>query len=262
MDKRRLLVIGGHEFSRKQGNEALRDYMLGLTDAERPRICLLATASGDPDDQISAFRRSLGESECEVSHVSLFRLDDEPSAIREHVLGQDIIYVGGGSLLNLVAIWKAHGIDRALARAWEQGVVIAGQSAGAMCWFEFGISRSHGEAKPVKGLGLLPGSLCVHYHSDPERRRAFLHGVSLVLPAGYGLDDQAALLFRGAEPAEAVSGRKGAGVWSVKPDGEGGVEETAVETRRLEDPRPAIDESAADVEELRRVRALRETRLH
>lgn len=257
---RRLLVLGGHEFSRKQGNEALRDYMLGLAKAERPRICLLPTASGDPEEQIVAFRRSLAESACEVSHVSLFRLEREPGSIAGRLLQQDIIYVGGGSMLNLLAVWRAHGLDRALRHAWERGTLIVGQSAGAMCWFEYGISRSHGEAKPVKGFGMLPGSLCVHYHSDPERRRAFLHGVSLVLPAGHGLDDQAGVLFQRTKAVEAVSAREGAGVWRLEPDGEGGVEERAVRTRRLADPRPAIDQRADDVAELRRVRALRGSR--
>jgi peptidase E len=161
-------------------------------------------------------------------------------------------------MVNLLAIWRAHGIDRALTDAWERGVVICGQSAGAMCWFEWGISRSHGAAGAVRGLGLLPGSLCVHYHADPGRRRAFLHGVGKTLPAGYGLDDQAGLLFEGTEEEEPVAGRDGAGVWRVESDGEGGTTERRLEARRLPDPRPAIDEAISDVTELRQVRALRD----
>jgi dipeptidase E len=256
-EARRLLVLGGHEFNRRQGNEALRDYMLGLAGSERPRILLLPTASGDPEDQISAFRRSLADCDCEASYISLFRLEESGRKLEGRLLDQDIVYVGGGSMVNLLAIWKAHRIDSALTRAWERGVVICGQSAGGMCWFEYGISRSQGEAKPVKGLGLIHGSLSVHYHSDPERRRAFLHGVGLVLPPGWGVDDQAGLLFAGTEPAEALSARDGAGVWLVKPDGEGGTTEEALPVKRLEDPRPAIDDVAEDVAEMRRVRELR-----
>ena len=181
-EKRTLFVSGGHEFSRRQGNEALRDYMLALTGKESPRVCLLPTASGDPADQISDFRRSLGESACEVSEVSLFRLEASTTALRDRLLLQDLIYAGGGSMLNLLAIWTAHGLERIMIDAWERGVVICGQSAGAMCWFERGISRSFGEAAPVKGIGLLPGSLCVHYHGDPERRAAFLNGVCRSFP--------------------------------------------------------------------------------
>ena len=135
---RTILALGGHEFSRKRGNEALRDYMLALADGPRPKICLLPTASGDPADQIAAFRASLGGLSCELSHVSLFRLETEAVDLADHLLAQDLIYVGGGSMLNLLAIWRAHGIDDVLRRCWERGVVMAGQSAGAMCWFEWG----------------------------------------------------------------------------------------------------------------------------
>ncbi|HZA90022.1 MAG TPA: peptidase E [Solirubrobacterales bacterium] len=208
--------MGGHEFSRRQGNEALRDYMLGLVDSDCPWICLLPTASGDPDEQIAAFARSLGERPCNASHLSLFRLEGQRVSVRQHLLRQDLIYVGGGSLLNLLAIWRTQGIDRIL-KAWERGIVLCGRSAGAMCWFKFGITRSAGNADPRRGLGLLPGTLCVHYDGDPVRRSAFREAVGFGIPAGYGVDDQAGLLFRGTELVEAVSARPGAGAWRVEP---------------------------------------------
>ena len=167
-----ILALGGHEFSRRRGNEALRDYMLGLVETERPRICLLPTASGDTREQIAAFRQSMGSSDCQVSDLSLFRLEGGRSALREHLLRQDIVYVGGGSMVNMLAVWRAHGIDRLLREAWRNGTVLCGQSAGAMCWFEWGITRSTGVTRPARGLGLLPGSLSVHHHRDPDRRRA------------------------------------------------------------------------------------------
>ena len=129
---RTILALGGHEFTRKRGNEAIRDYMLALAGAVEPRVCLLPTASGDPAEQIAAFRSSLGRSPCRLSHVSLFRLETESVDLERHLLAQDLIYVGGGSMLNLLAIWRAHGIDRVLRRCWERGIVLAGQSAGAM----------------------------------------------------------------------------------------------------------------------------------
>ena len=157
---RTILALGGHEFSRKRGNEALRDYMLALADGPRPKVCLLPTASGDPADQIAAFRASLGGLQCELSHVSLFRLETEAVDLADHLLAQDLIYVGGGSMLNLLAIWRAHGIDDVLRRCWERGVVMVGQSAGAMCWFEWGITRSAGSARRPRARAD-PG--------DPER---------------------------------------------------------------------------------------------
>ena len=252
--------MGGHEFSRRTGNEALRDYMLALAGRERPRVCLLPTASGDPADQISAFRRSLGGLSCEPSCLSLFRLETERTSVREHLLRQDVIYVGGGSLLNLIAIWRTHGIDRVLREAWEKGIVLCGQSAGAICWFEFGITRSAGIAAARPGLGILPGSLCVHYHRDPERRGAFREAVAFGIPAGYGIDDQAGLLFRGTALAEAVSARPGASALRVEPTEGARSREISLESKILSDPRPAIDEPAAEVAELRRTRAARVAR--
>ncbi|HSI79323.1 MAG TPA: Type 1 glutamine amidotransferase-like domain-containing protein [Solirubrobacterales bacterium] len=257
-DRRLILALGGHEFSRRRGDEALRDYMLALAPATRPKICLLPTASGDPAEQIAAFRRSLGGFECELSHVSLFRLEHERVRVAEHLLTRDLIYVGGGSLVNLLAIWRAHRLDRVLRRAWESGVVLCGQSAGAMCWFEAGVSRSAGSASDVAGLGLVPGVLSVHYHRDDDRQRALHAAVANGAATGYGVDDGAGLLIRGRTPAVAVSGRDGAGVWRVEPDGNGSVVETRLAEAPVPDPRPAIDEVPAAVRELRRVRRTRE----
>jgi peptidase E len=247
----RILALGGHEFSRRRGNEALRDYMLDLVEADRPRICLLPTASGDTREQIAAFRQSLGNADCRVSELSLFRLEGGRAALQAHLMRQDIIYVGGGSMINMLAVWRAHDIHRILFEASRNGTVLCGQSAGAMCWFEWGITRSTGVARPARGLGLLPGSLSVHHHRDPDRRRAMLQAVSLVIPPGFGVDDQAGLLFEGGEVAEIVSARPGAGVWRVESAGGGRWTEARLPARRLCDPRPAIDEPDAHVAELR-----------
>ena len=113
---------------------------------ERPRICILPTASGDTSEQIGRFYAAFGERPCEPSDLSLFRLGRRPMALRDHLLAQDLIYVGGGSLVNLLAVWEAHDIASILSLAWRQGIVLAGQSAGAMCWFEAGITKSSGQA--------------------------------------------------------------------------------------------------------------------
>ena len=175
-DARVILALGGHEFTRRRGNEAIVAYMLALAPAN-PRVCLLPTASGDAADQIAAFRDLFRGHAADVSHVSLFRLEHERLALREHLLAQDLIYVGGGSMVNLLAIWNAHGVAEILLEAWRCGAVLAGQSAGAMCWFEHGISRSAGGASIVAGLGVVEGTLSVHYHRDPDRRDALLQAV-------------------------------------------------------------------------------------
>jgi dipeptidase E len=252
-EQRLILALGGHEFSRRRGNEAVVEYMLALAPRERPRICLLPTASGDAAEQINAFSGSLGDRGCELSHLSLFRLEQTPVRLREHLLSQDLIYVGGGSMVNLLAIWRAHGIDRILLDAWRCGTVLCGQSAGAMCWFERGITRSRGSTTTAAGLGAITGTLSVHYHRDHDRRRVLIDLVRRWGEPGYGVDDGAGVVIRGTRVAGAVSGADGAGAWSVVREPDGGVEEVSLEPTPLPSPRRAIDDVAADVAELRRV---------
>jgi dipeptidase E len=252
-DQRLILALGGHEFSRRRGNEAIVAYMLALTARDRPKICLLPTASGDATEQIAAFRSSLAEHDCELSDLSLFRLADAPVAVREHLLAQDLIYVGGGSMVNLLAIWRAHEIDEILLDAWRRGTVLCGQSAGAMCWFEHGISRSVGSASTVAGLGVIEGALSVHYHRDADRREALIALVRDRGGVGYGVDDGAGLVIRGTRVTTAISGLDGAGAWRVGRTAAGDAVEHPLTPAPLPSPRPAIDEPAADVAELRRV---------
>ncbi len=249
-----ILALGGHEFSRKVGNEAIRDYMLALAEGAEPRVCLLPTASGDPADQIAAFRASFGGLACDVSHVSLFRLENDVIDMAEHLLAQDLIYVGGGSMVNLLAIWRAHGLDDLLRECVRRGVVLAGQSAGAMCWFEWGVTRSAGPARLAPGLGLVPGILSVHYHRDPDRRQVLLDEVAARGVPGLGIDDGAGVLISDGRVRVAVSGRDGAGVWSVVPDDRGGAHEMRMAAVPLPSPRPAIDDVPDAVIEMRELR--------
>ena len=251
----RIVALGGHEFRARPGDLAIVRHLLDLTGAERPRVCLLPTASGDPREGIGSFHGVLASRECEASHISLFRLERERVDLREHLLEQDLIYVAGGSMLNLIAIWRAHGLDRILAEAWKRGVLLAGQSAGAMCWFELGITASSGRPKPARGLGLLPGSLSVHYGRDPQRRAALLDEIaSGELPGGYALDDGAGLLFEGTRPVEAFAGARGARVVRVEREGAGAVERE-LHPIPLRQELPAVDPAIAERRALRRMKA-------
>jgi cyanophycinase-like exopeptidase len=192
-----------------------------LTGVENPRVCLLPTASGDPQQSISDFYSVLDRFDCRATHVSLFRLEREWVDLRDHLVNQDLVYAAGGSMLNLIAIWRAHGLAEIMRDVWEAGVLLAGQSAGAMCWFEHGITSSAGQPRAAEGLGLLPGTLCVHYARDPGRREALLREIGSGMPAGFGIDDGAGLLFEGTKPVEAFAGRRGARVVRVEPGDEG-----------------------------------------
>jgi dipeptidase E len=246
-----ILAMGGGGFTMEPENPALDDYVLSLTDAPEPRICLLPTASGDGEGQIRQFHATFGARACEPSHIALFRLGRRPIPLRETLLRQDIVYVGGGSMLGLLAVWRALGLDTILRECWTAGVVLAGLSAGAMCWFEHGISTSLGHPAPAGGLGFLPGSLSVHADGEPARLPVYRDAVhTRAIPPGWAVDDGAALLFRGDALAEVVGSRRAARVLRVEPDAE-----TTIAPRRL--TRRDRVGPAPEIAEYRRVRALR-----
>ena len=175
------------------------------------------------------FYRAFPAGRCQPSHVSLFRRDGGACDLADHLLAQDLVYVGGGSVISLLGTWNAHGVDGMLRRAWEAGVVMAGLSAGSLCWFEQGVTAFHGESAPVRGMGFLPHSNAVHYDDKPERRAAYLRAVADGMIPGYGTGDGAALHFVGAELAEVVTSRPHARAFHVTGDGE-----TELVTRYLE----------------------------
>jgi len=246
-DRRRtpaILAMGGGGFTAGPDDPALDELVLQLADTPRPRICLLPTAGGDSEHQIRRFAETYGNRLCEPSHISLFRLGRQPVPLRDHLLSQDVIYVGGGSMVNLIAVWRAQGLDAILREAWQAGVVLAGLSAGSMCWFEWGVTTSSGRPAPAPGLGFLRGSNSVHHDSEPSRRPVYLGAVRAgEIPPGYAVDDGAALVFRGRRLDEVVSARPGARAYEV--DGTGARPLPArplSDHRRAEPPAPAVAE--------------------
>lgn len=237
----RILAMGGGGFTMDDPSHALDAFVLSLTGKPVPKVCFLPTASGDPRDQVTRFYERFGSWPCEPSILSLFHLARDRIDPVAHLLAQDAIYVGGGSMRNLLAVWREHGVDEALRGAWDAGAVLAGLSAGAMCWFGGGISMSAGTPEAVRGLGLLDGSLSVHLDGEAQRLPVYRAAVAAgELASGYAADDGAALLFEGTELAECVSSRAGARVLRLAPDGRGGVIEHALAVRLL----PAAGEAA------------------
>jgi peptidase E len=232
---RQILAMGGGGFSMEAGNGLLDDFALALTGVEKPKVCFLPTASGDADHYIVRFYRAFPADRCRPSHVSLFRRDGGACDLARHLLDQDLVYVGGGSVISLLGTWCAHGIDGMLRAAWESGVVMTGLSAGSLCWFEHGMTAFHGVSQPVKGMGFLPFSNAVHYDDKPERRAAFLQAVADGLPGGYGTGDGAALHFVDTALAEVVGSRASARAYDVRPEG-AEVTETELATRFLGAP--------------------------
>lgn len=236
-------------------NPLMDDFVLELSGADQPRICFLPTASGDADHYVVRFYRRFGAGRTDPSHVSLFRRDRSAGAVEgnleEHLLSQDVIYVGGGSLLSLLGTWRAHGLDRTLRRAWEQGVVLCGLSAGSLCWFADAVTAFHGPSERVTGLGLLPYSNCVHYDGEPERRRSFRSMVGDGLRPGFGVEDGAALCFEGTTLKEVVTSKPAASAYEVAVDPDGEVVERRLAARYLGDSgdgEPAAPEGRASLQ--------------
>jgi peptidase E len=233
MTARHIVAMGGGGFSMEPRNPLLDEFIVRLSGKRRPKVCFLSTASGDAEGYIVRFYRAMRRRGCRTSHVDLFRRTIVDPA--KFLLGQDVIYVGGGNTANMLAVWRVHGIDRALRAAWRQGVILAGISAGANCWFEASSTDSFGPtlAPLHDGLGLLPGSACPHYDGEKNRRPIFHRFIARgELPDGFAMDDGAAAHFVGRKFFEAVSSRPNAKVYRVFRRGRRAVEEV-VDTRFL-----------------------------
>jgi dipeptidase E len=207
-------------------------FILGLTGRERPRVCYLPTAQGDSAAGTVLFYERFPASLCEPSHLELFGVPR--AGIREHLLAQDAIYVSGGNTANMLAVWRVHGVDTALREAWEAGIVLAGPSAGAICWFECGVTDSFGPelARLDGALGFLSGSFCPHYDGEPERRPTYRRLIREGLPPGFAADDAVGVHFAATELAEVVTEAPEATAYRVELV-EGEVVETPLPARLL-----------------------------
>jgi dipeptidase E len=197
-------------------DEMLLDFVLEL--ARGPRVLYVPTASMENTaGTVIWYERLRGRAE--MRH--LYFDPSPPPDLREVALAHDIVIVPGGNTANMLAIWRVHGFDRVLREAWEQGVVLAGWSAGAICWFEAGVTDSFGpQLEAMDCLGFLAGSACPHYDGEELRRPRYAELLREGFPAGIAIDDDAAVLYEGTDLVEVVSSREGATAYRVSADGE------------------------------------------
>ncbi|MBI3744991.1 MAG: peptidase E [Chloroflexi bacterium] len=230
--EQRILALGGASLQPDSTDGPLHQYLLDLTGEARPRICFIGTAGGDDATERANFYAWFAR-RAEATHLGLFtrRVDD----IRAFLLDQDVVYVGGGNTANMLAVWRAHGVDVALRAAWEAGIILAGPSAGAICWFEGGTTDSFGPGVDAlrDGLRFLTGSFCPHYDSESLRRPRYHELVGNGrLPDGFAADDGVGLLFRGTHLAEVVAAMPESRAFRVEKS-RAGVEETSLKPRLL-----------------------------
>ncbi len=229
---RHVVALGGGGFL-SGSDDALDDLVLSLARRDTPRVCYVGTASGDPAANEDRFRDALA-GRAETSVLRLF--DREVADLDAFLAETDVVYVGGGSTVNLLAVWRAHGLDLALRRAYEAGVVMAGVSAGANCWFTRSTTDSWlvGRADPLDdGLGWLAGGMCPHYLSEPSRRPRLLDLVAGGFGDTYGVDDGVGLHFTDEQLVGAVSARPDAAAVHVRSADRGGVVEEPLPVRLL-----------------------------
>jgi dipeptidase E len=211
---KQIIAMGGGGFL-IDDNPLLDDFILSRAKGKDSRVCFVATASGDSDRMLVNFYTALGR-RCQATHLPLFRRthDDVTAYLLEH----DVIYVGGGNTANMLGVWRIHGVDKALAHAYDKGIVLCGVSAGALCWFETGVTDSFGSSLTYIDnlLGLVPGSFCPHYNGDSLRRPTYQRLVHDGMKPGFAADVGAALHFIDGTLSEVVSSRPDAGAYRLE----------------------------------------------
>ncbi|MFE4960011.1 Type 1 glutamine amidotransferase-like domain-containing protein [Streptomyces sp. NPDC056653] len=231
--ERRLALLGGGFSTDYDG--LLDDWVLNQVRAPQPKVCFVPTASGDAPAYVEQFLAAYRSRSCEPSVLHLFRRELDDDTLRTFLLRQDVIYVGGGNTANLLAVWRAHGVDRLLHEAFDRGTLLCGISAGANCWAEGSHTDSFGPLTHLSdGLGLLPGSVCPHYDSEPGRRSSFKAAVAAhALPAGWAVEDGVGALFTNGRLTDSVTRTPQARLYRVEPGGDSDVKEIAVPCRQL-----------------------------
>ncbi len=230
-----MVAIGGGMLKPRETTPLHVEYAIKLSGKATPRLCVLNQAVGDDPAYYLRFYDRLADSPAEVRHLSLFPMPNVADP-EDFLLSQDIIFVGGGSVANMVAVWRVHGIDEILRKAWHAGIVLAGSSAGGICWFEGGTTDSFGaKLRPyTDGLGMLAGSFCPHYNSEDERRPLFRRLVADgTLPAGLACDDGVGAHYVDDSLAEMIADHPDGRAFHVIPGETGGSVETEIPVRFL-----------------------------
>jgi peptidase E len=234
-----LATSGGwaHDDRLRWGVGPLTDHAIELSGVtgRAPKVTFLGTACGDNPALYAEFYSAAQRRGLQASHLQLFTMPNVED-VTAHLLDQDVVWVWGGSVAGLLAMWRLHGVDDAMRAAWEAGVVLTGVSAGSICWHAGGTTDSFGpDLRPItNGLGLLPWSNGVHYDSEEQRRPLFQSLIADgTLPSGYATDDGVGLLYRGTEMVEALAERGDCGAYFVERGPDGTAVETALEVTRL-----------------------------
>ena len=167
---RQIIAIGGGGFGRNPGDGIIEQYILNQSNSDRPKICFIPTATGDDEAYKVSYYSIMSKLKCEATHLDFFKRTPDLDKL---ISSQDIIFVGGGNTKSMLAVWREWGLEKILKKAYLNGVIMSGVSAGAICWFEKGITDSwSNELKVLDCLGFVKGNCCPHYDEEAERKPA------------------------------------------------------------------------------------------
>ena len=223
---RQIIPVGGGGFYREPENLALEKYIMEQSGASAPRVAFIPTASAEPDYYLVSFYTAFLKLGCRPSHLSFFKRTPD---LKSYLLAQDVIYVGGGNTKSMLAVWREWGVPDLLRQAWEAGIVLAGVSAGAICWFDQGVTDSWADRlRPLDCLGLLPGSCCPHYDGEADRRPS-LHRLLAEgeIAPGVAIEDWTGVHFVDGQIHRVVTSKRGSRAYSVRAVN-GSVQEVAL----------------------------------
>jgi dipeptidase E len=228
---RHIIAVGGGGFYRDSENLALEKYIVQQSGAAQPKVAFIPTASAEPDNYLVSFYTAFLKLGCQPSHLSFFKRTPE---LRSYLLNQDVIFVGGGNTKSMLAVWREWAVPDLLRQAWQSGIVLAGVSAGAICWFEQGLTDSWAsELRPLECLGFVPGSCCPHYDGEVERRPT-LHRLLIAgaMIPGIAVEDWTGVHFKDLEICRVVSAKAGSKAYAVSAV-DGAVQETPLPVEYL-----------------------------
>ena len=204
---KQIIAIGGGGFGRNPGEGIIEKYIINQSKIVKPKICFIPTATGDDDAYKVNFYSTFGKLNSIPCHLDFFKRTPN---LEDLIFSQDIVFVGGGNTKSMLAVWKDWGLIKTLKEAYDKGIVMCGVSAGAICWFEKGISDSWAnELKIIDCLGFVSGNCCPHYDEEPQRKPSLIKFLNKgSLDNCYAIEGGCALHFVDGKPKKAIAFKK------------------------------------------------------
>ncbi len=232
--KRQILAVGGGGLEKSGTKPVLMKYFIEMTGKPKPRVCFMPSASGDSKSDITRWNTVMKDFDCQPRLQKIYITSPGTKSFETEILEADAIYVGNGNALNMLAMWKAHGLDKLLRKAYDRGIVLGGEGAGSICWFEQGSTDSRpGKLSVMDCLGFLTGSNCTDYDGNKDCRPLYQDWIkSGQIKPGLAADNGVGLHFVDDKLLKVVSSTDKAKAYRVNRE-DGKIAETTLDTELL-----------------------------